>query len=89
MQDQGPHHDCPACADDAGMRGLLSKLFDLLCIQHSERVRSGNHAQRPIIFPAIIQMQADRQHIFQNLRWRLHMLNARLDRPWATCLRDR
>ena len=79
MKDQWSHDQRPARSNDARMRGPLAKSFDLPWTEHSMRVRPGNHPKRTVIDAAIIQMQANRQHIFQNLRRRLDMLHTRLD----------
>lgn len=50
-------------------------------VQLSSPMRTGQHPQCAIVGRTIIQMQADGNHVSENVRRRLHVNNARFDRP--------
>jgi hypothetical protein len=67
VDQQRPHHDHPARADHATHgRGDPLLFRNLSCIQAAEAVCSGKHAENSIGLSAIVKMNPDRQHSFQN-----------------------
>ena len=46
-------------------------------------MRAWNHAEGTVIVAAIIQMNANREHLLQNGKLRAHMDNVGFARPWS------
>ena len=82
MQQKRSHDQCVTLARNT--QACWSRPFRLLDVvggQTSAAMRSRQHSQRAAIFCAIIEVYAHRNHIVQNLRWRLDTWVAALNRP--------
>src|SRR5436309_14128327 len=82
MQQERADEQRAAARNFAHLRFVIAAtLRDLRRRQYAMRVRSRNHEQRAVVGKTIVQMQSNCQHVLQNLRGRLHMLDALLHRP--------
>src|SRR5687768_16358276 len=82
MQKQRLHDYCSAARDDARLNWTSGPPgCNVLRGQSPIAVRSRDDLQRAIINAAVIQVQTDGEHLLQNRRRRLNMLNALLGRP--------
>ncbi len=79
MEQQGTHQQRISSVYGANCRLALSRNPGGLCFgQATQPMRCGYHFQGTVLFAAWIKMNANRQHILKNLRWRLHMVDASL-----------
>ena len=80
MQEQRAHEQPAGFGDFTNDGCLLTRpICDLNCIEFAVQMRTGNNFQRTIVRMAIVKMQADSDHTFQNFTWRLHVKNSVFD----------
>src|SRR5260370_28523676 len=65
---------------------LLSDSGYLFIWNSALQVRSGNHSQRTIVFTAGVQMESNRDHLFEYKNGRLNMEDIGLDGPGSETL---
>ena len=82
MQEQGPHEEHVATGNRTGNNRRLRLCgLDLLHRQSSATVRAWDHADRAVVLTAVVKMNANSQHAFQNRDGRLHMNHTFFNRP--------
>ena len=82
MDNHRAHGNDAACRHGAVNGGDLSRqLCDIGFRQQAKRVRPGKHAQRPVVWARIIQVQAQSHYLRQGGGGREGVGDASLDRP--------
>ena len=84
MQKQRPHDERVARgggADDLG--SVRAEPWNVVGRQAAEPVRTGDHTERTVRFVDGVKVQADGNHLSQNVDRGLNMVNAVLDGPGA------
>ena len=84
VKQEGPEgQECPFLNETFGLRSLCPELVDRLRGKAAEAMRPIDDAHRSILCATRIEMNADRQHLLENLdRW-LHVWHAGLVCPSA------
>ncbi len=81
MQQERPERQQPAAPRGACDLGdHAPQVFDLALAQLAKRVRSGKHAHGAVVGRAVVEVHPNRDHAGQDLRRRLHMDDAVLQR---------
>ncbi len=82
VEQQWFHHEHITGAARAGhLRRGLSQAGDLFVVQYTMPMRARQDAERAVVQPTVVEMDAQRDHPFENMRWRMHVWDAALHRP--------
>jgi hypothetical protein len=67
------HEQCSAFCDGANYSFFSVPSANLFCREPAFGMRTGNHTQWPVIHPAFVEMQPDRENAAHDFWWRLRV----------------